>query len=103
MAKGDKRTQKDEDDYNIHLRREDPIKTEIICQLRDENQVLWESQAWILRALNEATRALLIYRENQINAVEHRLKQSFHDALLVKGYRWDNVDGWHRTDEESGK
>jgi hypothetical protein len=100
MAKGNKRTQKDEDDYNLVLRREEPIKTEIIVKLRDENHLLWESQVRLLDALNAANRALLVYREQQQTFAEARSKQSFHATMVIQGYRWDDVDGWHRTNEE---
>lgn len=95
-----KRTKKDEDDYNKHLRREEPIKTEVIVELRDQNKSLWQSQANLLQALIEAQDALRVYRMQALEIARKRASQS--DGHCVPGCRkheWDSENGWYRVGE----
>lgn len=89
-----KRTAKDEAEYNAHLRREEPIKTEIIQQLRADNKVLLTNQQRLLTNLLLAQQDLATYRAEKIASAEMALATGG-----VSGFYWDNVDGWHRKGE----
>ena len=94
-----KRTQKDEDEYNAILRREDSIKTEIIVQLREQNKTLWTSQATLLEAVIRAEDALRIYREQALAIAQQAANSSSRCTPGCTRHRWDDKDGWHREDE----
>lgn len=87
----EKRTKKDEDDYNAELRREEPLKTEIIVMLRADRKRLLLNQQKLLTNLLHATADLQLYRAQVLERTEQALKVD-----TIPGFYWDNVDGWHR-------
>ncbi|MBU0959873.1 MAG: hypothetical protein KKB31_08040 [Nanoarchaeota archaeon] len=93
------RTAKVEAGFVAELRREAPIKTEVIVELREQNRALWESQARLLSALIAAEDALRVYRALTL---ERSIACGSSDSKCVPGcdrHRWDDADGWHRTAE----
>ena len=100
MGASMKRTQKDEDDYNLELRLEEPIKTEVIVELRRQNAGLWASQAKLLKALLAAEEALRLYREGALAYAEQAANDTSHCTPGCKAHYWDSVDGWHRKGEK---
>lgn len=90
-----KRTAKDEADYNLNLRREEPIKTEVIVELRNHNRALLEAQVRILEALIQANDSLRVYRMASVAAVKFALASSGSCAPGCTKHEWHNSDGWH--------
>lgn len=91
----EKRTKKDEDDYNRNLCREEPIKTEIIQQLRADVKFLLANQKRLLTNLMLAQTDLQTYREGMLAKTERLLRE----PNGVGGFYWDDADGWHRLGE----
>lgn len=104
-----KRTQKDEDDFIATLRRENPIKSEIIAEHQRALKNLISNQVVLLdtaikysEQLIEAHTALNVYRKQLLagSKVDLASMQDIQSCIPgCKKHRWDNVDGWHRTDE----
>ena len=92
------RTAKDERDYVANLRREEPIKTEIISKLRAENKSLWQSQKLLLEALIDAQDRLRVYRAKGLEGTKRYAERGQSDIL--DAYRWNNANGWYRVEEE---
>lgn len=92
------RTKKDEDDYNAGLRREEPIKTEIIVALQAQNKTLLENQARILSSLVAAEDALRVYRVQMLEQTQRWINTEWKELFAGK-FVWDDVDGWHRAGE----
>jgi hypothetical protein len=99
VGKRDERTQKDEDNYNANLRREEPIKTEVIVELREQNRNLLANQVWLLRALLSAESVLAIFRAQVLEQTEALLASN---SKCIPGcllHEWHDADGWHRQGE----
>ena len=92
-----KRSKKDEDDYNDTLRREEPIKTEVIVELRHLNQILLTNQQLLLEALIQSSDHLRTYRVQALERTKYALKSTSHCVVGCTNHTWDDVDGWHRT------
>lgn len=84
------RTAKDERDYVENLRREEPIKTEVIVELKQMNRVLLENNARILQALIDAQDSLRAYRVAALEQTRrgarchHRLHPRLHEARVAR-------------------
>lgn len=103
VPKRDRRTAKDEAAYVLNLRREEPIKTEVIVELRAQNHELWQTQVKLLEALIAANKSLEVYRERQLGQAKWCLEQSASHGKCVPGcarHQWNNLDGWHYTKKE---
>lgn len=94
-----KRTKKDEDDYNLGLRRESPIKTEVIQELRAQLRLGLENQERLLTSLIESEETLLLYRRKALDNVRACMNHEGHCAIGCTRHAWDTVAGWHRTGE----
>ncbi len=101
-----KRTKKDEDQYNEELRRESPIKTEVIVELRELNKTLLANQVTLLKSLidiseaqAESLRALNVYRRQLLQQSKDAVMSDTHCVPGCNRHRWDNVDGWHSVAE----
>jgi len=94
------RTAADEYKYDQQLRREEKVKSELIQELRQQNRVLWQNHQRLLEALLAAEESLRVYRTRQLKVTEQALLQQYHCVPGCTQYRWDDKDGWHRTDEE---
>lgn len=91
------RTKADEVEYVANLKREEPIKTQVIVELREQNRNLWTSQARILQALLDAEAALRVYREVSLQQARLAADDPSPCRPGCKRHRWDDVDGWHDT------
>lgn len=96
-----KRTAKDEADYNANLRREAPITSEVIVELRNEYRALLEDRERLLEALIGAQDALRFYRLQALATTKRAIKLAS-ESRCVAGcdkHYWDDVDGWHHHSE----
>lgn len=100
-----KRTAKDERDYSEHLRREEPIKTEVIVELRKHNRLLLENQERALEALVSATDSLVSaltalnnYRRSHLEATKAARGSESQCVPNCKRHKWDTEDGWTRQE-----
>lgn len=91
-----KRTQKDEDSYNAILRREEPIKTEVIIELKQANQRLLENQERLIRSLLEMSDQLRVYRVQALANVELANRSPSHCLSGCTRHEWNDVDGWRQ-------
>lgn len=109
MAELPRRTKKDEDEYIKHLQREEPIKTEVIVELRGHNKLLLENQKRLLEALiaSEETiikdkQALLVYRRQLLDATKHMISNDGSSCVPgCKKHVWDSADGWKKRDSST--
>ena len=92
------RTAIDEQEYIKELRREEPIKTEVIQELRQQNKQLWQSQVMLLEGLIRAEDALRVYRLTVLERARHAVQgEDSHCIPHCTRHHWDSCDGWHRN------
>lgn len=97
-----KRTKADEAAYIAELKREEPIKTEVIVELRAELDLLMQDRITLLEGLIVATDQLRIYRVGMLERSRRLQNEASrtHCGFGCKKHVWHDADGWHRTDEE---
>jgi len=95
-----KRTAQDERLYEEELRREEPIKSEVIAELRSENQWLLSNQARLLTSLIDANDALRVYRSEILKQTLTRIQRPGHCSAGCQRHRWDMKNGWQRVKPE---
>lgn len=94
-----KRTAKDDREYEANLRREGPIKTEVIAELREQNRALWKTQASLLGALINAQDALRVYRVLALNQAKSFSEQTGRCTPGCRLHEWHHDNGWYRAGE----
>lgn len=81
-------------------------KTEIIVQLREQLKSHAETNAMLMVTLIEdnavirrQSEALDVFRRQAHQRVLSMTNEMRANRILVRGFRWDDKDGWHRTDD----
>lgn len=92
------RTAKDEANYNAGRRREEPIKTEVIAELREQNKQLWQTQVTLLDNLLRDAEAIFIYRSRALASAKANAESSSSCIPGCTRHTWDSKDGWHRKE-----
>ena len=99
-AKG---TVKDERDYVEELLREEPIKSEVIVELREHNKHLLNNQVVLLTTLVQMTDSLIgaltslnIYRRDLMASGQRLSKDQGSCAVGCQRHEWTSEDGWTR-------
>ncbi len=94
------RSVKEEKAFSDNLRREEPIKTDVIVELRAQNKMLWANQVSLLTNLINAEDALRVYRLNLLEQSKACAGDSAtHCVPGCTKHEWRNSDGWHRKSE----
>lgn len=107
MSKKSERTAADEAQYVAHLIREEPIKTEVIVELREQNERMRENQRNLLHQVIDygdllvaAITALRVYRVNALKSTEREMEDGSDCVPFCGKHIWDTCDGWHRVDKD---
>lgn len=105
MSKRNERTAADEARFYEQLRREEPIKTEVIVELREQNKRLLENQQRTLTALIEygdllaaSIGMLRAYRLDALRLTERAIEDGSHCLPGCQRHEWHSIDGWHRNE-----
>jgi hypothetical protein len=91
-----KRTARDEAQYLAELKREEPIKGEVIAELREQNGILWKNQLTLLRELIAANDALRVFREQALTRAAKAVAAGGDCVPGCRKHAWDSAKGWHR-------
>jgi hypothetical protein len=101
------RSQKDETRYIENMHREEPIKTEVIVELRealqqslDNNVVLATQLVKLTDDYADALKALGVYRRNFKESVQKAANRHNSCAPHCERHAWDSIKGWIRKNED---
>lgn len=92
------RTAKDEAEFVEHLRREEPIKTEVIIELHNTTARLLQNQETLLEELIRAGDALRTYRSELLEQTKRAIQHQTHCVPGCTRHDWDDVKGWVRKE-----